>query len=295
MFPEVANNPGGEGTNASEAEELANVADEQIDETEVQEGAEGQPQQDDTDEVEHEGQKYRVPKALKGSFLMHADYTQKTQALAADRKAYDERSKTFNDNAQFITQHQADVARLVNLNDQIAQFEKADWQAIRANNREQADDLWFQYQQLLTRRSQVAGELQTKVTKWNSDQAAFQAKLKSDAQAILQRDVKDWSADTAGKVRDFISREFGFRPEELDGVIDPRIWKAMHRAYLGDQAVKKAAAAAKLKAQEGVQPAPKVGGKAASTATIRADSPASDRLSADEWLKRRNEQVRKQA
>ena len=42
----------------------------------------------ETEEIEHQGQVYRIPAALKGAFLRQADYTRKTQALADDRRAY---------------------------------------------------------------------------------------------------------------------------------------------------------------------------------------------------------------
>lgn len=45
--------------------------------------APGDPDGDDTEEVEHDGQVYRIPRALKGAFLMHGDYTRKTQELRA--------------------------------------------------------------------------------------------------------------------------------------------------------------------------------------------------------------------
>lgn len=42
---------------------------------------------DELEEMEIEGRRHLIPKVLKGSFLMHADYTRKTQALAAERAA----------------------------------------------------------------------------------------------------------------------------------------------------------------------------------------------------------------
>jgi hypothetical protein len=39
------------------------------------------------EEIEHEGRKYLVPKALKPLLLMQADYTRKTQEVAEQRRA----------------------------------------------------------------------------------------------------------------------------------------------------------------------------------------------------------------
>ena len=38
----------------------------------------GEGEDEASEEVEHEGRRYRVPKALKDAFLRHADYTRKT-------------------------------------------------------------------------------------------------------------------------------------------------------------------------------------------------------------------------
>jgi hypothetical protein len=42
---------------------------------------------EDGEEIEHEGRKYLVPKALKPLLLMQADYTRKTQEVAEQRRA----------------------------------------------------------------------------------------------------------------------------------------------------------------------------------------------------------------
>jgi len=118
-------------------------------ETEVATDAEkaGQSHADDTDEVEHDGQKYRVPKALKGAFLMHADYTRKTQEVAEQRRALDERQSTIGQQAQLLQEHAQDISRLIALNDQLAQFDKVEWGGLRQSHPEQAQDLWFSYTQ----------------------------------------------------------------------------------------------------------------------------------------------------
>ena len=45
------------------------------------------PPDDDTFELEVDGQVHTVPAALKGAFLRQADYTRKTQELADHRRA----------------------------------------------------------------------------------------------------------------------------------------------------------------------------------------------------------------
>lgn len=291
---ELANNPQGDGVVAPEAdEELANPATEQENE-EVEEEAtdeDGQPKPDDTEEIEHEGQKYKLPKALKGALLMQQDYTRKTQEVAAERKALEERNARFAQDTESYAALQKDYARATALADQIEQFEKVNWDALQTQDRETYDTLWRQYQQVSFAHKKAHEELQAKVTKRVQENAAATAKRYEETRAILQRDI-GWTPELHGKMADFAARELGFTPAEINAVTDPRLHKLLHRAFIGDQAIKKAAAAQKLKTQEGVQPPTKVGTRASSS-TIRADSPASDKLSADEWSRRREEELRK--
>ena len=68
---------GDEEPETDETEEIEGEGDE---ETEEGEG------ETDTAEVELNGEKYKVPAALKDAFLMQADYTRKTQEVAEVRK-----------------------------------------------------------------------------------------------------------------------------------------------------------------------------------------------------------------
>src|SRR5688572_14468037 len=42
---------------------------------------------DELDEIEFDGERYKIPKKLKNGFLMQSDYTRKTQEVAEERKA----------------------------------------------------------------------------------------------------------------------------------------------------------------------------------------------------------------
>src|SRR5262249_37116658 len=81
------------------------------------------------DEIEHDGKKYRVPPALKSAFMMHGDYTRKTQELAAARRSLDAERETFSRSA--LT-HVADFGRLTALDDGIAKYASVDWQKLAA-------------------------------------------------------------------------------------------------------------------------------------------------------------------
>jgi hypothetical protein len=246
--------------------------------------------QDDTDEVEHEGKKYRIPKPLRGALLMQADYTRKTQELADQRRAHEDAQKAFGENQRAHSEHLNEFARVVALNDAIAQFEKADWPQIRANNPTLYDQLWFQYQQTKEQRDRAAVTLQQKIAERNSTAQRETAARLEQARSVIAREIPGWSPELAGKLNEFATAQ-GFTADELRQVSDPRVIKLLHAAYQGHQATQKAAAVTKVQRAEAVKPLPTV-----ATNTGNKVSPvdaASDRLSTDEWLKRRNAQINK--
>ena len=241
---------------------------------------------DETEEVEHEGKTYKIPRPLKGALLMQADYTRKTQEVAEQRRALEERQKTLAEEQKIHAEHLTGIARIVGLNDAIAQFEQADWAKIRAENPQLYNDLWFQYSQAKEQRDKAVVALQTRVQERNSQAQLEHARRLEEAKAALARDIRDWSPELAGKLSQFAMAQ-GFTADELRQVTDPRVIKLLHAAWVGNQLQLKSAAAAKAANSEAAKPLPTVSGN------MPAEKGLSDKLSVDEWMRRRNAQLRK--
>ena len=293
---DLATNPqGGDesvSTNAEVAstEQEGDASNELSLEAETQEGDDSSG--DDTAEIEHEGQTYHVPKALKGAFLMHADYTRKTQDVAEQRRTLAERDQSLQQRAQVHYEHLTDIGRVLAHNEALAPYEQIDWQGLRISNPQQAQALWSQYAQMRTQRDAALTQLQTTLTSWQQVNAVDTAQRIEESRAVLSRDIKEWSPELYGRLKEFGIREFGFTPQEVANTIDPRLIKVLHRAMIGDQLMKTAAAASRAAEQEGVKPLPQVGNSASATRWDPAYK-ASDKASTAEWMKRRNEQLQK--
>lgn len=244
------------------------------------------PPVEDTVEVEYEGQKYAIPKALKPALMMHADYTRKTQEIAEQRRALEAQQQQLVQQAQLQQEHLQTVAKVVALDDQIKQFEQVDWTALSTHDPVKAQQLWMTYSQLKDSRADMLGQLQQREQQHALEAQQRLAKQIEESNAILARDIKGWSPELAGKLRDFAIEKLGFTPQELGQVTDARIVKLLHRAYVGDQLVAKQMGAA-TQAVPQVKPVPTVG----SNAPAGKDP---SRMSTDEWMQYRNEQLRKQ-
>src|SRR5262245_52574677 len=81
MTEETATNPVEGEDNAA-----ANLPDTQEVEPQAVDNESG-PEPEESEEIEHDGRKYLVPKALRPLLLMQADYTRKTQEVAEQRRA----------------------------------------------------------------------------------------------------------------------------------------------------------------------------------------------------------------
>ena len=249
------------------------------------------PPADDGEDIEHEGRTYRVPKALKDAFLRQADYTRKTQELAEQRRGFEQEA------ARLQASQQADLegyARLVSLNDQVQAFEQLDWTALERQDPVQAQSLWRQYSQLKDGRSAMIGQLLQR-----EDQRAFETQREAarridEGRAVLAREIQGWSPELASKLSDFGQREFGFTPDEIGGVLDPRMVKVLHLAYVGRQSQQKQAAARKAEASHAAQPIRQVGAQATARRPSTTEA-ASDRMSTADWFRAEQERVRRKA
>ncbi len=197
-----------------------------------------------------------MPRALRDAFLRQADYTRKTQELADQRRGLEQQS------ARLKAVHDADLegyARLVAVNDEVQAYERLDWDAIERQDPLKAQSMWRQYTQLKDGRSALADHLRQLQDQRTFDTQRETARRVEEGHSILARDIQGWSPDLASKLSDFGQREFGFSADEIGGVIDPRMVKVLHLAFLGRQVQQKQAAARKAEAVQAAHPIRQVG------------------------------------
>jgi hypothetical protein len=246
-------------------------------------GQEASPD-DDSEEIEHEGQKYKVPKALKGAFLMHSDYTRKTQELAEQRKeAEATRERYLKADSELVEAKAQEKA----IETSLKEFEQVDWNKFSETDPVQAQKLFFQYQQLKDLKNQATQRTAQLEQTRTSEQQQHIAKLYAQGQEVLSRDIPNWNPETAKKVSEFAVREYGFTSDELRQVYDPRLVKVLHAAMIGNQVLKQSSKP-KTTPTQPVKPVTKVSGN-----SVPAKSGLRDDLPMAEWIKTRNQQLSK--
>ena len=253
--------------------------------------------EDDTEEVDLDGVKHRIPKALKGAFLMQADYTRKTQEIAEQRRELGERLAQQSQVTEQIVQAKA---RVVMVEQQLAEYDTIDWDgweqrvsAFRAAgqyDQAQEDALALQsalrkHQALKEARAEAGQYVQSAQQEASLVAARESARQAQESMAYLEQHNIALTPDLAGKLITF-GTQYGYSPQELNQITDARFIVAMHRLMELEKGAKTNKAVQQgLKAQS-VQPAQKVRG-ANSAPSGRLD----DRASVDAWMKARQAQA----
>jgi hypothetical protein len=163
---------------------------------------------------------------LKDGYLRHADYTQKTQTLAEERRQVEvELSKKFEE-AQQMTRERA---RLFVLESQLDQFQRADWNALYQQDPVEAGRLQAEWNQLKYEAQTLIGNVtqhnqQREQERMKALQQATQAALET-----LQRDIPNFSPAVITAARE-TAIAHGYTDAELAGITDPRALKVLHEA-----------------------------------------------------------------
>ena len=231
--------------------------------------------------VQDEELEVELDELLQG-YSRTADYTRKTQEAAElKRQAEAERERFVQFNREQAQAYQA----VAGIDAQLQQFGQVNWQQLSDSDPVQAQKLWIQYQQLKDQRQNVAGRLaQIEQAKALEQQQAI-ARQVEEGHRVLQREIPNWSAETAKQVRAFAERDLGFQPEELARVYDPRVVRLLHSAMVASQLTKQART---TNAPEPAKPVSKVSGTSSGPRDM-------NRMSTDEWMRARNAELRKRS
>lgn len=292
MQTELATNPVGEANSpAPGVAETTPQTPPETEQTDATEQPDGQAtaQLDDSEEVEYEGNKYKVPKAIAPALLRQADYTKKTQEVAELRRAAEAEKARLTEEAKAFQEDRMEHVQAYTLFEQLKAFQNVNWQQLDQEDPLQAQQLFRQYTMLRDAHRDVVGRIQAKQQQRQSTSAAEMAKLRDQTRATLAKEIPNWSPKAEQELTDYAIKH-GYKAEEVKAALetDARPFRFLHKAFLWDQHVEKLRKAATE--QPPAQPLKSVGGNRAAPAQGLHDN-----LSTAEWVRRRNAQVARKA
>lgn len=231
-------------------------------------------------EVEIDGEVYQVPAKLKDGFLRQADYTRKTQEVAEMRRMLGQQQAMLQQAVQTQTAVASERVTLQLIDQQLAQLQQVNWQALRADDPDQAQALTVRMQQLALAKQNLERSLAQKT----QQMTLAQRHIAAIQQQLLEREVPGWKDQ---KVRAKLQQEmmeaakaFGFHDQEVLSaqITDARLIKALYYAALGMKAARESTSGQKAKPPKAI--------KRKSAATT---SP--DKLPVDKWIEWRRKKV----
>jgi len=242
----------------------------------------------DTDEeIDLDDLKLKVPKdqaqKVREAMLRQADYTRKTQELAESRRAFD------TERAQIYQSTQAELnafAETQNIGRQLAAYQQTNWQAWAQEDPFAAQEHFMHFQTLKDAHQGAMNQLA-----FLHQQRQAAAKQETDnrigeGRTVLEREI-GWNDTLKASLTDYALGMGLSRDDLSDLEANPAAAKILHEAWKGSQTSQKTAAANKHLAAQAVQPAAKAGGGNTPIPTNKLD----DRLSAKEWMRRREKQL----
>lgn len=211
----------GEEEDAEESEEV----DEDLTEDDEEE-SEDEPELITEGVIEIDGEKLSVEE-IKLGYLRQADYTKKTQAVAEQRKAAEDQTRTYESTlSALLTAAGADLSRFDNVN----------WEQAAVENPEQykqAKAMFEQTQQTYNFIRSQAAEHQTRA--YEQQQGAMK-QAAQDSLTVLKSTIPNWSNDLYYSIGEYAKANLGVSTEEFNGIHDHRSITAMYKAMQFDRA-----------------------------------------------------------
>ena len=229
--------------------EEAQTDDEQpTDEAPAEDSEQEQPAADE-EEVELDGEKLKLPKKVAEAVMRQQDYTRKTQEVAQQRRTVEDRAQYLDAREQILQSTYQEAAELQATAKQLEQYAALDWNALIADDPQQAMRLSLARQELQSKLTEKQRTVQTLIANAEAARSQHLAKQQELGRVELQRRVGALS-DTDRKRTYEQGVALGYTDQELSTIADPRIMHALYKAAQWDalqaakpQAMKKVAQA----------------------------------------------------
>jgi hypothetical protein len=182
------------------------------------------------EEIELDGETYKVPPKLRDAVLRQADYTRKTQEVAFAASQVQQQQQALQAQAQFSQATAQEQQQLQQLESQLAQYRALDWAGM------DTDTLTRARHQMDTLKEQAAGlrdGLNNKASQFQQYHAQLRQQQVQQGLEYLRKSIPKFDADTVQALRGYGASE-GFTAPELENMLDPRVVKLMWKAQQFD-------------------------------------------------------------
>lgn len=209
-------------------------------EADAPDGEEAPPEEEE--ELDIDGNPIKVPKSiaekLKARMMMQADYTQKTQAIAEQRRELETRRQAAEWESQARSALFQEEAQLHGIRERLGQLQNINWQQLAHENPQQSVAMQAEYTQLRDYHDRLSGHIEGRRSELNAMREQETAIALQRAMDHLNQPDPSFGWDgrfDAGKREQLTSfgLELGFSNEELANTTHPLMIKTLALAQLG--------------------------------------------------------------
>lgn len=258
---------------------------------------EGDEAPEEEEELDIDGNPLKVPKTLaeklKARMMMQADYTQKTQTLAEQRKEFESQRQAMQWEAQTNEALAEETAQLYNVRQRLEQFQNVNWAALAQQDLQQHAVMQAEYTQLRDYHDRLNGHVEGRRSELNNQREQATAITLERAVQHLNTPKPDigWDGKFDADKRTSLTKfgmDLGFTNEELSNTSHPLMIQTLNLARIGYETLRKQNATLK-QARPEAKPVPTV-----TSGKTRTGPSNPDKLSTDEWVKWRESSLAKQ-
>lgn len=249
-----------------------------------QSDADSQEQTDEEDdEIEVDGKKFAMPKSaaekLKAERMMHADYTQKTQSVAEERKAVAAEREQVQRHQQEAQQYITEVADIRAIEKQIKAIDDMNLAQYVDTDPGSVMKLQEQRRALEAERATLANSITQKQQQNALTEQQNFAKQVQEAEAYLAREIPGITPERLATIEQYAAKRGFDKQRFTKGVVSsPEMAVVFDKARMFDELQQKQAAS-KPKAPVQEKPVTRI---TATRATVKRDP---EKMSTDEWAK----------
>lgn len=234
---------------------------------------------DELEEFEWNGKSVKGPKGLRESLMMQADYTRKTQEVAATRKELEAREQRLQEQAK-ASEEDFDLRLQHKIRaDRLEQYANIDWRTWWATDPVAAGAAQSERDQLKYELDQIGQKISERASERAGAAQQEFAKRAQETYEFAQKNIKGWTPEI-GKKDIAFAMEQGVSQTDLQAALNPTVYLILHLARLGSEVLNRPAAKPQKPAPAPLQ-----------TVSAKANPPARKSLSdmnMDEYVAYRN-------
>lgn len=205
---------------------------------------EGQAPATEFEEVEIDGNKYSLPKEIADKFMMNRDYTQKTQAVAEERRAVIAERESFQRERQIEEALFTERANLSNVEARLEAYRNTNWQAWQSQDPNSAQAAMADYMMLRDAHTTLSENIKKGKEQLLQEQYQRHAEAQQSAISYLSKPRPEigWDGkfdNDRGKALVSFGRQIGIPDAELMKINNPALVQALNLAKIGYDALMK--------------------------------------------------------